>query len=843
MKRIVLFLFLTMMSVMIFAEGTDETVYVKDGGELSSILLDLETTSIRSLTITGKLNYKDILYIRSGAGTLNNLEELNLEDVTLEPGGDPYFGGNLAQLRTRTRADGEAYSHYYIISDENRTDTTTRLNMLGYYDIGVFHYNNYLAGAFAGLGLKKVTLPKYITRIGHGTFYGCGQLEEVVMPDNITIVEEGAFGYCRGVQHVNLPETVTYIGNEAFAYCSSLVSAGNLNNVTHIGAEAFEGCKKLTEDQEGNVLNLPNVASIGKYAFSSCEALKTVKVSSNLTHIGKSAFGGCKSLVNMENIPNDFMVVYYSSFSGTPFYNNLETEDNIIYLGKVAMGLKNQLTSPTTLTFREGTTVIADEFNGWIRQEKSNLTGITLPPSLRKIGAEAFGGGYDKEGAAIETIKLPEGLEEIGYQAFKFNKSLVKLEFPSSLKKIGYEAFSGSGLMKVSIPESVEYIGYMAFYNCPALQRVEYYAKAVEDGIQMFLNCQWLDKVVIGAKVKKIPYEMFAGTGITQLEFEKRPSSEPLEIMDGAFSSCNLASLELPEGTVTIREGAFKFCSQLSTAILPSTLDYLDECVFCSCDNIQSIYIYRPTPPEGGLGLDYAVRKNCTLYVPYGSSALYKESKNWEDFSNILEFDAGSVATKQSFEDQGAIFETQSSSTVAITDNKDVKGEYVIPETVNYNGSDYSVTTIGAGAFMGNTELTEVTIPGTVSEIGESAFSGCSNLSVIYSFPVSAVSFVKARQAGTRADGVESVFEGVNKETCMVYVPVGSVESYRNSDLWKDFKSILEMGSTGISTPGADCRSFDVYDLSGRRVRANATSCSGLAKGIYAVNGKKIVNR
>lgn len=52
-------------------------------------------------------------------------------------------------------------------------------------------------------------------------------------------------------------------------------------------------------------------------------------------------------------------------------------------------------------------------------------------------------------------------------------------------------------------------------------------------------------------------------------------------------------------------------------------------------------------------------------------------------------------------------------------------GSVVIPETVNYGGIDYLVTSINSSAFKGCTGLTEVTIPNSVTEIGISAFYGC----------------------------------------------------------------------------------------------------------------------
>ena len=59
------------------------------------------------------------------------------------------------------------------------------------------------------------------------------------------------------------------------------------------------------------------------------------------------------------------------------------------------------------------------------------------------------------------------------------------------------------------------------------------------------------------------------------------------------------------------------------------------------------------------------------------------------------------------------------------------KGSINIPESITYEGSSYSVTSIGSGAFRYCRGLTSVTIPNSVTSIGEHAFYGCSGLTSV----------------------------------------------------------------------------------------------------------------
>ena len=182
--------------------------------------------------------------------------------------------------------------------------------------------------------------------------------------------------------------------------------------------------------------------------------------------------------------------------------------------------------------------------------------------------------------------------------------------------------------------------------------------------------------------------------------------------------------------------------------------------------------------------------------------------------------------------------------TVAITNDEGVTGEFTIPETVTHNGVVYKVTEIAANTFQGNTALTEITIPASVTSIGANAFAGCKNLKSITTYNKTPIDLSTINARGfTRATG-DNVFEGVNKETCILYVPEGSVNQYKSAPVWKEFKNVLPIKtSTGIQgVVQTDGEPFDVFNLSGQKVKSNATSLEGLPRGIYIVKGKKVIN-
>ena len=142
-----------------------------------------------------------------------------------------------------------------------------------------------------------------------------------------------------------------------------------------------------------------------------------------------------------------------------------------------------------------------------------------------------------------------------------------------------------------------------------------------------------------------------------------------------------------------------------------------------------------------------------------------------------------------------------------------------------------SVTEIGSSAFYVCSSLTSVTIPNSVTTIGKEAFSGCKNVKQITS------------EAVTPPNCALYAFDGINTKECKLIVPKNSIEAYKKADGWKEF-FLIEGSTTGIiNNIYNKIENVDVYTIDGikRLSKANVNEINALPKGVYIVNGKKII--
>ena len=175
-------------------------------------------------------------------------------------------------------------------------------------------------------------------------------------------------------------------------------------------------------------------------------------------------------------------------------------------------------------------------------------------------------------------------------------------------------------------------------------------------------------------------------------------------------------------------------------------------------------------------------------------------------------------------------------------------GGVIIPETIAFDGTTYSVTSIGDGAFANHSGLTSVTIPNSVTSIGNYAFFNCSGLTSV-TIPNSVTSIGDSAFNGcsglTKLVSLaveppicgKGAFEKVDKTTCQLLVPQESINKYKTANQWKDFLNIL--GYNGVDDVCVDTQDavYEVYNLQGVRVgsgmREAEVTADNLPHGVY----------
>lgn len=240
----------------------------------------------------------------------------------------------------------------------------------------------------------------------------------------------------------------------------------------------------------------------------------------------------------------------------------------------------------------------------------------------------------------------------------------------------------------------------------------------------MFYNCDQLVNLMLPENTTEIDNYAFADC--ERLSVISIPDGVKSFGVQSFRNDISLVRIPMPSNLISIKNYAFMGCNGISEITIPASVTNIGDRIVKDCQNMSEINVAE--------GNDYFASEEGVLYT--------------SNFDELL----------------------------------------IFPE--NYESNSYVVKDgtkiIAPYAFVNSKKLSEMTLPSTLTNIGEDAFIGCVNLSSLH---------VKALNPPVCYN---DCFEAVSKTRCVLTVPKGCYSYYWVAPVWSDFNKIIESDFTSI---------------------------------------------
>lgn len=648
-----------------------------------------------------------------------------------------------------------------------------------------------LGGYSINSKVRSITLPFGLIHIEPYAFSYASSLERAVLPLTLRDIGEYAFSGTRlkalGFGDINnvLAGYSMLTDIKGFAFYNSMYFGETEfvipPRVKTIGAYAFAGNSQKMDVKNFRFLGKA-MTLIGNYAFSNSKIV-SITLPGLLDTLGEGVFKGCSDLLTVF-IPeagaasNKIVALAQSStetFGGCSFVKVYVPQERVS-LYRNAIGWKNQ--GMDSRIYSASSLFTVDLGGGKVGTFAINVTNsdnkyasivqyygaaeVTVPErindyTITEISSYAFNN-------TVTRVALPATVAIINSFAF-YMSTVQEIYFDenAALTEIGASSFYGTSITEILIPYSVRYILQSAFENSklevlrfadPDRTPTDITKESLTISASVFTRAK-LEEVYLPKRLISIGANAFSfNTSLEKLLFVSEDIWADLKANEYNTNEIQNASyLEI------IDASAFYGCSALEEVYLPFNLKQIKETVFAYCTSLKKVIMlggnYGSGVPAGFSlpTLSAGVFNNINnpffkIFVPQNSWELYRAAEIWKNYAASNANDPDYIIPNLV---QGDFAYRISQGAVVLTKYLGAEKNLVIPATMTIGGVTFNVKEIGtyflngtvetvtmAGAsvqqsitkyaFAQSAKLTKVSLPASVTSLGDYVFYNCISL-------------------------------------------------------------------------------------------------------------------
>lgn len=575
--------------------------------------------------------------------------------------------------------------------------------------------------AFYNSSITSVSIPKTVLTVGDQAFYNCSSLREVILSDGTSpLFFESPTSSCFGssndssnnLKSLYVGRSFDFTYHSPFSYQPNLVDVligpfvsslpANFldhdtaltsltipSNVQSLGSSAFDFCENLTNvvfvDEGSKLLSIPS------YGFRGCSKLTSISIPSATRTIEDHAFSGCSSLESIY-IPASVDSVMHCAFD-----NCLSLHSVVIADGLSSIFFNNQT---------EGGCFKNCPIESLYLGRSVTKFFINVDPPFGDI-------------PSLKTVVIGDKVTSLDSSLFQNDVSLTSIVIPGSINKINSRAFFNCSSLRSIVFESsdisinFDYPGISVFKDCPVEDLTIKRPLRFDESTDFpFANQSSLKSVSFSDYASLSQSNLFSNSAIEKLFIDvdfNVPSGVVL------FSELpKLRDVEFGEHVTSIPAGVFSDCSALEhITCLPETPPFLDVSNF-----------------KG---------KSLSVLVPDGKVSAYRDVASWNNEGKNLIYSSNEESLSINLDETplASLAEQLSVAGYLTLSGHFDKSNWAIlsgmKQLVSLDLSATDITSVPAHQFE-NKNLISLSLPSTITSIGDYAFTNNAELASDFTF-------------------------------------------------------------------------------------------------------------